>query len=451
MTLDRIANGLRTTAARFARARRGNVAMMFSLMLPVLLTSVGAAIDYSKAVNARSAMQAAADATALMISKEATALTAEQITSKAQAYFNALYNRPEVGGVTFSATYTANGGNGASVVLNAAGTMQTDFMMLAGFPTVSLNVSSTTKWGSMRYRVALALDNTGSMNSDDKMNQLKIATKQLINDFYGMAGSNDDVYISIVPFSKDVNVGSDKKDETWVRWTEWDSNNTQKVCTIPQYTTKTQCQNNGGSWINVAQPHSNWNGCVTDRDQDYDVSSATPSSSVTGTMAPAEQYSRCPVAMMGMTSVKQSKQSLINKVDDMTPNGLTNQAIGLAWAWLTHAPSGPFPAPPKDANYGYQDVIILMTDGLNTENRWYSDQASIDTRQSTLCTNAKAAGMKIFAIQVATGGDAVSTMLKNCTSEPNNPNYFSYITNASQMTVKFQNIFKELSKLRVTS
>ena len=34
-------------------------------------------------------------------------------------------------------------------------------------------------------------------------------------------------------------------------------------------------------------------------------------------------------------------------------------------------------------------------------------------------------------------------------SEPNNPNYFSYVTQASQMTVKFKNIFKELSKLRV--
>ena len=28
-----------------------------------------------------------------------------------------------------------------------------------------LNVSTTTKWGNIRYRVALALDNTGSMAS----------------------------------------------------------------------------------------------------------------------------------------------------------------------------------------------------------------------------------------------------------------------------------------------
>ncbi len=71
MTLDRIVKRFRTTAARFARTERGNVAMMFAVMLPVLLTSLGAAIDYSRAANARSAMQAAADAAALMVSKEA--------------------------------------------------------------------------------------------------------------------------------------------------------------------------------------------------------------------------------------------------------------------------------------------------------------------------------------------------------------------------------------------
>ena len=68
-----------------------------------------------------------------------------------------------------------------------------------------------------------------------------------------------------------------------------------------------------------------------------------------------------------------------------------------------------------------------------------------------LCGAIKTAGVKVFAVQVATDGDAVSDVTKNCTTEPSNPNYFSYITLASQMTVKFQNIFKELSKLRVAA
>ena len=67
-----------------------------------------------------------------------------------------------------------------------------------------------------------------------------------------------------------------------------------------------------------------------------------------------------------------------------------------------------------DPNYQYQQVIILLTDGLNTQDRWYSDQASIDTRQAMTCANAKAASMVLYMIQVDTGGDPTSTLLQNC-------------------------------------
>ena len=64
------------------------------------------------------------------------------------------------------------------------------------------------------------------------------------------------------------------------------------------------------------------------------------------------------------------------------PGGNTNQAIGLALGWMSLVGGGPFPTPPAmDPNYQYQQVIILLTDGLNTQDRWYTDQASIDARQ----------------------------------------------------------------------
>lgn len=564
MTLGRIVKGLKATAAKFIRADRGNVAMMFAITVPFLITAVGAAIDYSRAVSARTAMQAAADATALMISKEAANLTASEVTTKARAYFNALYTRSDVAGVVFNAAYSANSGNGASVTVSATGTLNTDLMKLAGVPTMPIGVSSTTKWGNQRYRVALALDNTGSMASADKIDQLKIATKQLIEDFAKMASTNDDIYISIVPFAKGVNVGASNYTQTWLRWdklpaetqidtaweaeppvmatwlanssnkTTWEQTGPGDTCplsgsahgfscaTTPTGTTTTwsvpssgtysgyicpstdngnvlsyrtgidyngcynsvstkrtistgsqascgssvncACSGNGSnrkceqSYYNhtwVKNNRNTWNGCVADRDKDYDTNNTTPSSGVRATMAHAEQYRYCGEAMMGMTSVKASKASLISKVDAMFPSGSTNQAIGLQWAWFTHATSGPFPAPIKDNNYSYIDAIILLTDGLNTQNRYAGDGSNqataVDDRQAIMCTNAKNAGMKIFAIQVATGFDPQSNMLKQCTSEPNNSNYFSYITQASQMTVKFQNIFKELSKLRVSS
>jgi Flp pilus assembly protein TadG len=440
---------LSTSEHPFPSDDRGNVGMMFAIILPLLLTGGGAAVDYTRAASARAAMQSAADAAALMISKEAgNNLSAAEVTTKAQAYFNALFNRTDIGSVTFSATYSANSGNGASVQVTAAGTMKTDFMKMAGIPTVPINVASTTRWGNMRYRVALALDNTGSMSSANKMDELKKATKELINDFYAMAKAKDDIYISIVPFSRDVNVGKDKKDASWLRWDEWEETN-GKCKHAGSYKTRTECVAAAKSW--ETDDHDKWDGCVMDRDQNYDVSGTNPSNSIYASMAPVDDYKDCPEPVLKMTSVRNDKSDLIDRVEDMKPKGNTNQAIGLAWAWLTHSSTGPFAAPAKDANYTYLDAIIILTDGANTQNRWHKTAADIDARQSLLCTNVKADGMKVFAVQVATDGDAESTMLKNCTSEPSNPNYFSKITQASQMSVKFENIFKELSKLRVSS
>ena len=57
-------------------------------------------------------------------------------------------------------------------------------------------------------------------------------------------------------------------------------------------------------------------------------------------------------------------------VDNMSPGGNTNQAVGLQLGWTTLVGGGPFYSPPMDPNYNYTQVIILLTDGLNTQNRW---------------------------------------------------------------------------------
>ncbi len=82
--------------------------------------------------------------------------------------------------------------------------------------------------------------------------------------------------------------------------------------------------------------------------------------------------------------------SLKTLVDDLEPTGNTNQGIGMAWAWMTLGTGAPFNAPAKDPNYTYKDAIILVSDGLNTQNRWYSNASQIDARQRILCDNAKA-------------------------------------------------------------
>ena len=136
----------------------------------------------------------------------------------------------------------------------------------------------------------------------------------------------------------------------------------------------------------------------------------------------------------------------------MSPDGGTNQAIGLQWGWQTLSLTGPFPAPAKDPNYTYQQVIILLSDGLNTQDRWYGNGSSwsvaVDNRQALLCNNVKAAGVTLYTIQVNTGGDPTSSILQSCASGPDK---FFQLTSANQVISTFDAIGTTLSKLRLKS
>jgi hypothetical protein len=87
-----------------------------------------------------------------------------------------------------------------------------------------------------------------------------------------------------------------------------------------------------------------------------------------------------------------------------------------------------------------------MSDGLNTENRWYTNQSQIDAREAMTCTNAKAAGIIIYTVHVNTGGDPTSTVLKNCASSVDK---FTEIKTANQLLSTFNSIGTALSNLRI--
>src|ERR1700712_818568 len=163
---------------KFRGDRRGNVAVMFGLALVPIMTSVGVAVDYSRANSARTAMQSALDGAALMISKDAAGLSSAEISARAESYFKALVNRPEVSNIKVSATYTPSSSSGATLQMSSTGTITTDFMRVAGFPTMNLSTNSTTTWGNTRLRVALALDSTGSMADNGKIEAMQAAAKK---------------------------------------------------------------------------------------------------------------------------------------------------------------------------------------------------------------------------------------------------------------------------------
>jgi Flp pilus assembly protein TadG len=435
---------------RFLDDQSGSVLPLLGLAALPVFGLIGASVDYSRAAAVQTAMQAAVDSTALAMAKGAASQNATQLQTNAQAYFNALFTRTDAAPPTVAVNYATDGGS--HVVVSATSSVNTMFMGIMGFNQLPVYAASTSTWGNKRLRVALVLDNTGSMSSGSptsKISALKTATHNLLGQLQNAATVNGDVYVSIIPFSKDVNVGSSNYNQDWIDWTQWDQDNQVQV-----QTGQTCGYNKNGDWrckpIYTWQTadHSTWNGCVTDRDQNYDTLNTSPTS---GALFPAEQYSSCSASLMTQSY---DWTALGSKVDAMVANGNTNQAIGLAWGWQSLTAGSPLNAPAKDSNYQYQDVIILLSDGLNTEDRWYTNATSIDTRQRTLCDNIKTAGVTIYSIQVNTASDPASAVMQYCAGTRSgvaDAGKYYLLTTPDQIITTFNQIGVGLSKLRISN
>jgi uncharacterized protein YegL len=263
-----------------------------------------------------------------------------------------------------------------------------------------------------KLELALVLDNTGSMSSNGKMTELKTASKSLLTTLKNAAKELGDVKVAIVPFDKIVNIGTSFAGSGFIDYT---------VHNIQQ---------------------ASWQGCVQDRDQPNDTLDTPPGSS-SSTKYPAVSCSGI-TSIMPLTDVLDTAgfTSLNSKIDAMNPAGNTNVTIGLVWGWHALTKSNPMtqgadPAPDKDK------VIVLLTDGDNTQNRWTTSGSSIDARTAAACTNVKGANIKIYTIRVI-DGDA--NLLRNCATKTS---MYYEVNQASQLNSVFSSIAQTLANLRL--
>ncbi|MES2254331.1 MAG: VWA domain-containing protein [Pseudomonadota bacterium] len=602
--------GLWDDLRAFARAKTGNVAMMFGLSLLPLALAAGAGLDYAQAMMVRASMMDALDAAALAVGSAANDKTIDP-NKLAQQVFDANYRGPGHPTVTPSI-------NGQSVAVTGTDSVATTILALAGTPSIAVSAKSIVVWGQTKMWVSLVLDNTGSMTQTDstglsKIAALKDASHQLLAKLQTAAatGAPGDVQVAIVPFAKDVNVGTGNVGASWLGWSDWDgpvkatsntkvpdstvgwgsncpwssgcfaglgsTTNVSKIpssgtykgyicpdsmnsadpgmsghfyngcytstatqtatttnvkvvpvtvtstctqvdsgtisCTQPSssdgtatsnttntvYTSgytadsgptttnstvngtpkdgtsscstkkgKTTCTwtrttnntrtdttvtatgyNFTHSWVSLA--HSYWKGCVMDRDQNDDTTSATP-----GNKFPPENSGSCNSATVMPLNYKWDYTSsgdndnLSAKIDSMIANGGTNQTVGLAHGMQIQTQGDPYNAPALPANT--TRYIILLSDGLNTLDRWYGDgsnqSASVDARMALACTNAKSQGFIIYALFVdIAGAQGNSSVLQSCASDTSK--YYDLTTSAAIVTA-FNDIAQKITNLRVS-
>jgi len=479
---------------RFWSDRKGNVAVLFAIAIVPVIGMMGAAVDYSLANSYRTDIQKSLDATALALSKILPMDDEEALHAIGMQYFTASLGNNDLKNLTLE-IFPEQG----KVRLQASGDYTPKIANIFGATEFKIGTSAEAVWSMGKVEVALVLDNSLSMQSPNpqRIIQLKAAAHSLLGILQNAAKQEGDAKVSIVPFDANVRVVPKSSinatwitnNENWIRWDEWNAENgscnpsgggrdtkseceAYEYCSKSQYTRKSTCQNNNGTWKTgawtPANRASNWNGCVQDRDKaanldnpliNYDINDVAPTSNET--KFPAWQCYNSDTALPTVMPLNYNwgaadstdTSTLHGKINSLTPSGYTNATIGLAWGF--HALS-PTPRMEEGVAYGtenYTKIIILLSDGDNTKNRWVTcnptspcpsaTATALNARTAAVCQSIKSAGIEIYTVRLIDGN---ADLLRNCASSPSK--YYE-VSAASQLAGVFNAIGSQIASLHL--
>ena len=497
---------IRSLMRGFVGSERGNIAMMFGLMIVPIVFAVGAAIDYSRAAQRKVQFQAALDATALALGLMPQNASQSDLETKAAEVFNANFAGSGTWGSNIVVAKT-----GSTVDLSIVGNISTYFMGLANINTIDLNVASQVLIGGGTIEVAMVLDNSGSM-SGSRLSALKTSAETLVNTLYdGLPSNSTDLSFSLVPFASFVDVGQSNINASWM--------DTQALSSIHNENF-TQPVNRFDLYNNITNVQ--WEGCVEARPYPYDVQDDTPTTSnpdtlyvpsfapdnpddesywweflnnylpdqnngndtarqenankyAAGVTAGTDYYGTtynigpsflCNQAELLPLTTDQS--AVLSGIDDMVARGSTNIVQGLVWGWRTLSPGEPFTEGRSYNDNNNQKILILLTDGSNwisgasnfnkslysaygyikagrlgtTSTSSSTRTARMNDRTAEACENAKAAGITIFTITFEQNDSTAINLMTNCATSAQH--YYN-----SPSTSDLDDVFAEIAiKLR---
>ncbi len=188
---------------------------------------------------------------------------------------------------------------------------------------------------------------------------------------------------------------------------------------------------------------ANWSGCVIDRTQPYDVQSDAPVTGNASTLYPA---AKCATnSLLPIQELTTDISSVRDYAKKMTPAGNTNITIGIQWGMEVLSPTAPFSTGAAFTDSTVSKYMIILTDGLNTQNRWTTKSTDIDLRTALACKEAKEKlHITLFTVRLEQGN---SDMLSTCASKTG---YYYNLSNASQISGALGGIMKSIKKIRLT-
>ena len=194
----------------------------------------------------------------------------------------------------------------------------------------------------------------------------------------------------------------------------------------------------------------------------------------------------CPNPIVPLTSgTATGKDAILDAIDDMVAYYSTGTFIptGVMWGWHVLSPTLPFTEGTEDGDEYYEQTVkamVIFTDGDNTVNgggnhngSFYSawsyvaerdpdntyrlgsdttnSETALNTKTGTACTNAKAAGIRVYTISFGSLAAATTTMMENCATddEDGNPLYYHAPTTTALADI-FRRIGDDLTEIHLS-
>ncbi len=405
---------------KFIRGTAGVAAVWFGMTVPLIVTSVGLSVDLGQSYLVRERLSHALDAAALAATASASDDDA-YIETKVNDFIDANYP-PDVIGYKLDVTVD---NSADTLFVSATARLDTSFMKAFGMETVDVKVDSeVTRIIGNNIELALVLDLSGSMNSNNKINDLKAAAESLVD--IVVYEDQEDYYskVAIVPYGVAVNVGSyatavrgpitaprtitgaTRANPVVITSAAHGFVNGQRVyingvsgmtqinnrsfivagrtantfqlqgingSTYSAFsgTANAHCTSAGCSYFYFQSPSGNWNtfpssNCVSERTGANRYTDVPPSTTLVGRNYASPTNNPCLASEI--TPLTSDRDTLFARINALTAGGSTGGQVGVGWGLYMLAPDWGYlwPADSAPAEYGDEDlhkIVVLMTDG----------------------------------------------------------------------------------------
>jgi Flp pilus assembly protein TadG len=250
--------------ARFARNCAGTIAPIFGLMAIPLVVAMGGVVDYTNAYDQKTVVQDAMDSAALAAGKKIGTMTMSQLEQEVDNYYytnvGTRMSTPPPLEVTLETQ---------TITLETDLSVPTYFLGLIGLNYINFHLTSQATLSVSTLEVALVLDNSGSMLTNNNIAALRTASANLVDILYNLGAQSsqpDPVKVSLVPFAGAVNIGAQFRNDASATWLDKTGAATYTADAIDGTATTANPFTLFDSMNGVS-----WGGCTEMRPMPYDV------------------------------------------------------------------------------------------------------------------------------------------------------------------------------------